>query len=169
VAATLPLTSRKRPRLGDIIEISTPSGFAYAQYTHKHEAPPRYGALLRVLPGLFVERLEDFTNLVQMQERFWVFFPLGAACSRGIVRVVAEEPHPVWAQAFPKFRAGTPDKAGKVRVWFVWDGQRHERVDHLDREQQSYPYLTGIWNDTILVNRIVAGWAPPTYAQQTAT
>jgi hypothetical protein len=41
---------RKRPEIGDIIEIKTPKGLAYAQYTHRDAL---YGNLLRVLPGLY--------------------------------------------------------------------------------------------------------------------
>src|SRR5438067_152103 len=116
-------TSRKRPRPGDVIEIRTPVGFGYAQFTHKHTAPPKFGALLRVLPGVFETPPEDFATLVQQRERFWVFFPVGAACNRGIVRVVAEEQVPLWAYRFPKFIAGNRDRSGNVRVWVAWDGE----------------------------------------------
>jgi hypothetical protein len=34
-----------------VIEIETPRGLAYAQYTHEHRDPPRLGSLLRVLPA----------------------------------------------------------------------------------------------------------------------
>ena len=40
----------KRPKIGDIIEIPTRSGFAYAQFTHKHNL---YGALLRVYNTIY--------------------------------------------------------------------------------------------------------------------
>jgi ribosomal protein L34E len=72
------LVTRRRPRIGDVIEIETPKGLAYAQYTYKHDTPPRYGALLRVLPGLYEARPSDFSDLVQQDERFYVFFPLGS-------------------------------------------------------------------------------------------
>jgi hypothetical protein len=169
VAFTLPLPSRKRPRPNDIIEIPTPAGLAYAQYTHKHDAPPRFGALLRVLPGIFANRPTGFSGLVQQRELFWLFFPLGAACSRGIVRVVAEEQRPLWAHRLPRFRAGTADSAGKIRVWFIWDGQEYQLVESLTEEQRAYPYLTGVWNDTLLIERIVQRWVPPTYEEQSAT
>ncbi len=40
----MPAVNRVRPRLGDIIEVPTPSGFAYAHFTHKHEQyPPASG------------------------------------------------------------------------------------------------------------------------------
>jgi hypothetical protein len=41
-------SERVRPQLGDVIEIETSQGLAYAQYTHEHREPPRYGSLLRI-------------------------------------------------------------------------------------------------------------------------
>ena len=70
------LPTRKRPKLGDVIEIATPQGFAYAQYTHRYDKPPRWVSLLRILPGLFESRPTDLSTLVQQRERFFVFFPL---------------------------------------------------------------------------------------------
>ena len=151
----MPLTTRKRPRPGDVIEISTPVGLAYAQYTHKHEAPPRYGALIRVLPGIFSSRPADFRSLVQQHERFWVFFPVGSACHRGMVRVVAEEELPLWAYRFPTFRRG------RDGFWFIWDGQSERQVEELSATERDYPWQNGIWNTAMLVARIANGWAPP--------
>jgi hypothetical protein len=74
-------TKRKRPQIGDVIEIETPAGLGYAQYTHEHREPPRFGSLLRVLPGIFAERPSDFKPLLVQDERFSIFFPLGAARS----------------------------------------------------------------------------------------
>ena len=87
-----PPDQRKRPQIGDLIEIETPRGYAYAQYIYKHREPPRMGSLIRVLPGFFRERPDDFSALVETEERFSVFFPLGAALNRGIFRIVANEP-----------------------------------------------------------------------------
>ena len=41
------------PRTGDVVEITTPNGLAYAQLTHDH---PEHGAVLRILPGLYESR-----------------------------------------------------------------------------------------------------------------
>jgi hypothetical protein len=79
---------RVRPRIGDVVEIRTPRGFAYAQYTHEHREPPRHGSLLRVLPGLYERQPQDLASLVEQEERFSVFFPLGAALARRIFRIV---------------------------------------------------------------------------------
>lgn len=155
----MPLVDRVRPRIGDIVEISTPDGLAYAQFTHKHDAPPRWGALIRVLPGIFPERPSDFAALAQKPPVFMTFFPLGAACNRGIVRVVASEPVPASSKSFPTFRNSHRDRDGKrVGPWFLWDGTREWRVDSLTAEElRRYPPL-GIWNDTLLVESIMAGW-----------
>jgi hypothetical protein len=50
------------------------------------------GSLIRVLPGFYRERPDNFNALVDAEERFSVFFPLGAALNRGIFRIVASEP-----------------------------------------------------------------------------
>ena len=155
----MPATNRVRPRIGDVIEIPTPKGLAYAQFTHKHETPPRYGALLRVLPGLFTQRPEDFSALVSQRPEFMTFFPLGAACNRAIVHVVASEPIPAHSSSFPIFRNSHRDRTGKrTGPWFLWDGEREWRVEHLSDDQlREYPPL-GVWNDTLLIERILAGW-----------
>jgi len=139
-----------------VIEIPTPKGLAYAQFTHK---VPRYGALLRVLPGLFPQRPSDFTELVRQRPVFSTFFPLGAACNREIVYVVASESIPPHSSSLPIFRNSHLDRTGKrVGPWYLWDGQREWRVETLDNQQfRDYPPL-GVWNDTLLVERILTGW-----------
>src|ERR1700746_286370 len=148
------LTDRGRPRIGDVIEIPTPKGLAYAQFTHKHDVPPHYGALLRVLPGLLPMRPSDFSELVGRPPIFVTFFPLGAACNRDIVHVVASEAIPPHSSSFPIFRNSHRDKAGKrAGPWFLWDGKREWRAKSLSEQQlRDYPPL-GVWNDTLLIER----------------
>jgi hypothetical protein len=155
----MPVFNRVRPRIGDVIEIPTPKGLAYAQFTHKHDTPPRYGALLRVLPGLFPQRPTDFSRLLSQRPQFITFFPLGAACNRGIVHVVASEAIPDHSASFPTFRNSHRDRSGKrASPWFLWDGRREWRANSLSDEQlREYPPL-GVWNDTLLVERILAEW-----------
>jgi hypothetical protein len=162
----MPQTKRKRPSPGDVIEIPIPNGFSYAQYIHLHAVPPKYGALLRVLPGTFDHQLSDFKKLVLLRESFLAFFPLGAACRRGIVRVVSKEPIPYWSQKFPTFRTGIANKDGKVRKWFIWDGKTERAAGTLTDREKGYPYLTGVWNDTLLIERISSRWLPPLYEDQ---
>lgn len=143
--------------MGDVIEINTPKGLAYAHYTHKHDAPPKYGALLRVLPGLYRTRPKDFSEIVKLEAQFIVFFPLGAACNRGIVHVVANEPIPDNARLFPIFRNGIANREGRIETWWLWDGEREWKIGQLMPGMEKYPLLE-VWNDTLLIERIIEGW-----------
>jgi hypothetical protein len=149
----MPSVSRTRPRVGDVVEIQTSMGLAYAQYTHRHAA---YGALLRVFPTLFATRPTDFLSVVTVTPQFSTFFPLAAACTRGIVHIVAAENIHLANLTFPTFRAGTPDKNGKI-AWWLWDGERETRIGSLSPGMESFP-IRGVINDTLLIERIVQGW-----------
>jgi hypothetical protein len=144
--------NRKRARLGDVLEIGTPAGLAYFQYTHQHQT---YGGLIRVLPGTYEERptAGRLSELVRRRERFVVFFPVRAAANRGLVSVVANEPIPPHAQSFPLFKSGRPGN------WWLWDGEHEWRIGELTAEQRTLP-TRGIWNDTMLASRIASGWSP---------
>jgi hypothetical protein len=147
----------KRVRIGDIVEIPTAKGFAYAQLSHNHA---RYGALLRVLPGLFKSAPNNFPDLARKSENFVIFFPLQAAVNRTIFRIVANSPVPEFAKSFPLFRTGVVDpRTGKVKVWWLWDGEKEWKVGEITPDQRKLP-LRGIWNDTLLIERIEAGWTP---------
>ncbi len=149
----------KKPKIGDIIEITTAKGLAYAQLSHFH---PRYNALLRILPGFFSKRPSDFLTLVNQPEKFVNFFPLQAALNQGIFEIVGNQPVPDTAESFPLFRTGIVDPVtGKVRVWWFWDGEKEWKVGDISEEQRNLP-LRGIWNDTLLIERIESGWTPST-------
>jgi hypothetical protein len=114
--------------------------------------------MIRVLPGIHIERPTDFSRLVQQPYQFITFFPLGAACHRKIVSVVASEPIPSYSQSWPVFRNSHRTRDGKrVPPWFFWDGVKKWRANELLPDQRSFPPL-GVWNDTLLIDRIVAGW-----------
>jgi hypothetical protein len=147
------LADRVRPRIGDVVEIVTDRGLAYAQYTHKHA---RYGAVLRVFGMFYSQRPSDFVSVVQECPQFTTCFPLGAACSRGIVKVVANE---VVASpsTFPVFRTGVADLAGKTECWWLWDGEHEHRIGALKPGMEKLP-IRGIMNDTMLIERLLSGW-----------
>ncbi len=148
--------SRVRPKIGDVIEIQTPRGFAYAHYTHEHQRTPKYGALIRVLAGIHAARPELFENLVAQAPQFITFFPLGSACARRIVTIVGHEAIPCASQAFPLFRASmrTPKGYGP---WWLWDGTKEWKVGRLEPGMEQLP-IRGVINDTLLIERIVKGW-----------
>jgi hypothetical protein len=145
----------KRIKIGDIIEIETSIGFAYAQYTHKHN---KYGALIRVFDKVFKESIDDFDGVEDIPVRFSIFFPLQAAINRDIFKVVGNRPVAEKNQQFPVFRDGTPHpKTRQVEVWWLWDGEKEWRVGELTESQWKLP-IRGIWNDTLLIERIESGW-----------
>ena len=148
------LVSRARPQLGDVIEVQTPIGLAYAQFTHKH---PTYGALLRVLAGTFNARPETFTDVVLLEPQFSTFFPLGSACRHGIVRVVANEAICPALRDFPTFRTSTKGKDGVWGPWWLWDGEREWQVGTLRPGMEALP-PRGVINDALLVERITGKW-----------
>ncbi|WP_064843197.1 MULTISPECIES: hypothetical protein [unclassified Rhizobium] len=144
-------------RIGDIVEINTAKGLAYAHYAHRHK---QYGALLRVFGKLFNARPDSFADLVRSRPVFMCFFPLNAAVHRRIVSIAGDEALPVEARKFPIFRAGVVDPATrKVEVWWLWDGEKEWPIGQLTAEQRQLS-IRAIWNDTILVERIEAGWTP---------
>jgi hypothetical protein len=148
----------KRPKIGDIVEIKTGKGLAYALYTHRHSTPPKFGDLVRVFAGLHEHRPVPITTVTTDDILFTTFFPLGAAVNREIVEVVGHMEVPDALKAFPVFRTGTPDpKTKRVAVWWLWDGSKEWRVGSLTHEQALYP-LRGVWNDTLMIERIERGW-----------
>jgi hypothetical protein len=147
------------PVIGDVIEIPTSQGLAYAQYTHEKD---EWGALIRVLPGLFGSRPVNLDDVVRQRERFVTFFPLKAAVRKKIVRIVGRGEIPPEARAFPLFRAaGAIDREGRVLDWWLWDGEKEWRVPELTAQQRVLP-IRAVWNDTLLIQRIQEGWSPST-------
>lgn len=153
-------SSGKRPQIGDIVEITTSKGLAYAQYTHEHTKPPCYGSLLRVLPGLYSQRPSDLSELIGQKEKFVTFFPLKSELKHEdtVFKIIANEALPEWAVAFPVFRNGLPDREGNVHEWWLWDGDKEWKVGKLTPEEiRLYPGL-GVANDTALIQMIENGW-----------
>jgi hypothetical protein len=145
-----------RPKTGDVIEIKTDYGVAYALYTH-HDTDN--GALLRVWNTRFPTRQHDLASLISQPESFSAFFPLAAAIKRGLVDIVSNVSVPSALNTFPTFRAGLVDREGKVRVWWLWDGEKEWRVGDLTMEQRKLPIVETL-NDTALKLRIESDWTP---------
>ncbi|MCK4761257.1 MAG: hypothetical protein KAW12_03595 [Candidatus Aminicenantes bacterium] len=147
----------KRVKIGDIIEVETKIGFAYAQYTHKHKM---YGALIRVFDKIFESRPKSFKKLILENVRFSTFFPLQAAISKKIFEIVCNEPVRPDLHTFPTFRGGLYDPiTKKTKVWWLWDGEKEWKIGDLKENQRKLSILE-IWNDTLLIDRIESGWRP---------
>ena len=98
--------------------------------------------------------------LVTGPVRFSTFFPLAAAIKRGIFKVVGHKDVAPQNKPFPLFRDGVADpKTNKVKVWWLWDGEKEWKVGEITLEQRKFP-LRGIWNDTLLIERSKAEGPP---------
>ncbi len=163
---------RKRPRIGDVIEIATPKGFAYAQFTHDH---PIRGEVLRILPGLYATRPADLAALVQQRERYVTFYGLRSILMDNEVTVVGGRevlevaivglfPVPARNRPFPLFRSpgGDIQDNGEFPFWTLWDGwdgETAQRVERLTESQRDLP-LSGNPSHPLFIDRIVTGWSP---------
>lgn len=149
-------------KIGDIIEIQTPSGLAYAQLTHIYNDPPKYGHLLRILEGLYEKRPDDLETLAAQPVQFQTFFPLNAALNRGIVANIGNVAVPPPWDAFPLFRVkGLVDPiTRKAKKWALWDGAEEHMLNRpLTANERKLPILSVV-NDSMLIERIVVGWRP---------
>jgi hypothetical protein len=150
---------RKRARFGDVLEVSTPRGLAYIQYTCLKE-DPWYLETIRVLPGFFSSRPTDFTDLVNSPKAFFAFYPARAAVSQGLVEIVAHHPMSP-EQSFPAAyrRAGASNREGRVLAWFICEGTKETMVRELTQEQLYLP-VTDIFLHDSLVTALTEEWRP---------
>jgi len=148
---------RKRPNVGDIIEIETSQGLAYAHYTFQEKG--RHGPLLRVLPGTFDERPERFDELVRQDEQFYTFYPLLRACREELVTIVAHEAIPDSVEAQPLMRQAGLRMKGHPTMWFLYDGGNATRIEDVTEAHKKLS-VAEILNHEALISRIEKGYAP---------
>jgi hypothetical protein len=143
-------------RVGDVLELQSPTGWAYAVVSQKH---PRYGHLLRALRGIYRRQVTNWLSLNSADVAFSCFFPANLAVRRKIARVVGNVSIPPSLQLFPTFRSGLRNPNTGETAWWLWDGTREWRIEGLTPEQRKLP-IRGVWNDTLLLHRIETGWNP---------
>jgi hypothetical protein len=153
----------KRIKIGDIVEVPTSKGLAYAQVTHIHgEEHSSYGPLVRIVPGFFTKRPERFDELVRQKPVAMMFCTLRAAIKSGVCEIVANVPVPEESKKFPLFRGSNNDPGGDApKKWWFWDGDRTWPVGKISAEQRRMP-LREIVDGVLLRERIESGWSPAT-------
>jgi hypothetical protein len=154
----------RKPAVGDVVEIDTDNGLAYAQFTHR---VPNRGDLIRVLPGIYKSRPEDIQALVRQKEIWVTFVALDAIVAAGIFPVVANVEVPEAAQPFPMMRAGAPLPSGRVARWRLFDGEVERPVEELTEELAELS-IVEIPNPALLRERIASGWHPRMYVGKAA-
>jgi hypothetical protein len=145
-------------KTGDILEIRTSVGLAYAIFTHRDSD---FGAMIRVFDQLHEDRPDDFVEVAKGNVRFTTFYPLQAAVNKKVVGVVGNVRVPDHLKAFPLFRAAglISPTTSRVDNWWMWDGQKEWCIGALTDEHRKLP-IRAVWNHTFLVDRIIQGWRP---------
>lgn len=141
-------------QIGDLFEIKTPKGKAYLHYIHRDSVT---GELVRVLQGLHVEK-PDLEQLAALDERYMISFPLSAAAKRKIVERVGYYSSESFSK--PKFMRTSFIVREEFLGWHLVDTETWQRqlVKDLSHEQRGFsPW--GIWNDTLLINRLIDDWS----------
>jgi hypothetical protein len=144
----------KKIKLGDIFTIKTPKGKGYLHYVYKDKT---VGDLIRVLPGLYMGEPENLNQLVSMKERYMIFFPLSAAYKQDIVEMIGNQ---VFDFSKPKYMRDIHKVRGEMLGWHIVDTDtwKMQLVKTLNEEQKKLsPW--GIWNDTLLIQRLTEDWS----------
>lgn len=148
----------KKIQVGDVFEITTTKGKGYFQYIYHNKT---IGELIRVLPGLYLKQPQDMIPVVAAKELYFVHFPLKASYKQGIVRLIGNFNMPEGLKLPKKMRDNFVDRNGNIICWHIVDYStwKNESVKVLTEEQKGLsPW--GIWNDTLLIERLVEGWTP---------
>lgn len=146
----------KRIKVGDVFEIDTPKGRAYIQYVLKNKM---IGELIRVLPGVYENQPDNLLQIVNAKEEYFVHFPVKAANKQKIINLMGNFGLPKGIDIPKQFRTKKMDKHGTPIGWQIIDYEtwQRETVDELlDEHKKISPW--GIWNDTLLIERISQGW-----------
>ena len=156
----------KKASVGDIVEIKTPGGFAYVQYTH---AGGTSGELVRVLPGLYENRPADLAQLAQQKELYFVFYILNYALRADQAEIVSNHPVPEWAKPHPIMRhSAATDETGKTIRWRLISAASRLTLEELQRTpllfqltpEQEKLSIREIWPHAAMVRELARGWTP---------
>ncbi|MFJ1337866.1 hypothetical protein ACIKP7_06955 [Pseudomonas caricapapayae] len=147
----------RKIKLGDILQVLTSQGVAYAQVTHKH---PEFGFLIRVFPDFYNEQPKDFFDMVDEEPQFSAFFVVQSAVNQGLMSVVANVPVPERLQIFPTFRSRNGGSGGSLWLWSGSESFRLERA--ISPEELKYP-TRGIISAPLLVERIENNYRAETH------
>lgn len=150
----------KRVKLGDVVQILTSRGIAYAQMTRIYQG---YGPLLAVFEGTHDQPPADFADLVEADPQFRAFFPLQPAVNQGLLSIVANVPVAASNSVFPLFRSCVYDREGKRGPWWIWDGQTETMLTRVLTDEEKRFSLRWIISAPLLVERIENNYRPQTH------
>jgi hypothetical protein len=142
-------------RIGDLFKLESDGIVAYLQYAAEDE---RIAQLVRVLTPYERGLIGDPADLVGQNEQFLLYFPLKKALREKIVQKIGSFALPDSFQT-PAFMRTKHMIGSELKGWHIVNVETWERVlvAQLTEEQKKLsPW--GIWNDTLLIERLKAGW-----------
>ncbi|MNI46869.1 hypothetical protein D3C73_1013560 [compost metagenome] len=147
----------KKIKLGDVLQVLTSQGVAYAQVTHKD---PEFGFLIRVFCGFYGTQPRDFTVLADAEIQFSAFFPAQSAVNQCLLAVVANIPIHENLQKLPIFRSRNGGPGGSI---WLWDGGESFRLEREISAQELKHPTRGIISAPLLVERIEKNYRAETH------
>ncbi len=149
----------RKAQIGDLFGIETPKGIGFFQYVYLN--PKDDIELIRVLPGLYAEEPQNMENLVSQKEVYFIQFPVRAAYRRKIIHLFGRYEIPSGIEVPPKQMRTTHFIRREFICWHIVDFETAQRVsvkELSDEQKKLSPW--GIWNDTLLIEKMVEGWTP---------
>jgi hypothetical protein len=137
---------------GDVLELSRPEGFLYVQFVGTH---PWLGEGILVGPRLQQSRPVIEPGL--FDGGYIVFYLASLAVTRQEAAVVASLPTTGLPSSVRTARDWEPD--GRVRTWAIESPGGVVVKETLTEDEIGYP-IASILSDSVLVDRVLAGWHP---------
>ena len=144
----------KRIKIGDLFEIETKNGVGYFQCIKLGSASEC--EVIRVLH----KANKDFRQLVLERELYFVLFPLKYALKQKKVKLIGNYDIPK-SVVLPKYYRDKHIVRGEFISWHIIDSEtlKIRSVKELSEDERSLS-PAGIWNDTLLSERIAEEWKP---------
>lgn len=151
------MSTMRRIKLGDVFKIETQKGNIYLQFADYKKGDCELVRVLEIEQG---EDNEQVEYEIGKKELFLVHFPLKVAYKQGIIRFIENFNLPSSFEVPKKMRSPYTDKDGNILYWHIVDCDtlEREKVYCLSEEQKKLsPW--GMWNDTLLIERLNEGWS----------
>lgn len=149
--------NNKKPKVGDVVIITTSKGYAYAQLTHVNKL---FGYLIRVYPQLHSRPVKEVCQITERPEAYSTFIHRLDFYAEPHITIIASCPIRPESTVFPMFRDGIKDPAiGKVERWWLWDGEVSTPVGELTEDMKRLS-IREMDNYETLIAKIEAGWMP---------
>lgn len=143
-------------KLGDIFEIDTLKGKAYFQCV---KIDKLRGDMIRVFNKLYKEQPNPIESTINVKDSYFIGFALSAANHKKLVKKVWNVPLEDDFE-LPKYMRDKHVIKGQFLGWHIIDTNTLKRVlvQQLSSDQSDLsPW--GIWNDTLLKERLESGWS----------